>query len=52
MTIDYTVTIDYGDSGPGEDEASPEADDLATWIIQGMARDGLTSPEGVEAVRQ
>ena len=43
MEIDYTISINYGDEGPGESEASPTVDDMVKWIEQGMARDGFAS---------
>lgn len=43
MEVDFTVTFDYGDEGPGEGEPSPTADDVCRWIHAGMAAEGIES---------
>jgi len=43
MDLDFIVTINYGEDGPGEGEPSPEPDDIARWIRLGMAKEAWTS---------
>ncbi len=41
--VAFTVTLDYGDEGPGEGENIPGGEEIARWIMEGMARHGWTS---------
>lgn len=43
MQITFEVELDYGDDGPGEGEASPTPDDIATAVTQGLDGMGFTS---------
>jgi hypothetical protein len=43
MKIDYTITLNYGDDAPGDDEPSPTEEDIVSWIVVGMEIDGFTS---------
>lgn len=51
MEIDYTVSLDYGDDEPDPAEPSPSEDDIARWIMKGMAQEGIPSAN-VSCVRQ
>jgi hypothetical protein len=43
MEITYEVELNYGSDGPGEDEASPTADDLANAVCIGLEKLGFSS---------
>jgi hypothetical protein len=43
MEIDYTITLNYGDDEPVDDEPSPTEDDIVDWIVAGMEGAGFTS---------
>lgn len=43
MDIDYTVTLNYGEEGPCDNEPSPTEEDIVDWIVAGMANAGFTS---------
>lgn len=47
MQIYYTVTLHYGDEGPDEGTPTPEGSDIERIVVEGLARGGFASPEGV-----
>jgi hypothetical protein len=52
MQITFEVDVDYGDDGPDEAAATPTEEDIERYIVEGIRRDGLESPVGVNANRQ
>ena len=42
MKIDYTITLNYGDDAPGDDEPSPTEEDIVSWIVVGMGNRRLS----------
>ena len=50
MEITYEVELNYGDDGPGEDEPSPTADDIAAAVRKGLEGQGF-APADVRVVQ-
>lgn len=42
--IDYSLELDYGEDGPGEDAMTPGEDEIATYVLDGMRAAGLPLP--------
>lgn len=50
MELTFEVTLDYGD-GPAEDEPSPTEDDVAKFVVDGLAAAAaFPSPAAVKVV--
>lgn len=43
MELTFEVTLDYGDDEPDAAEPSPTDEDVADWIVAGMADAGFPS---------
>ncbi len=45
MELTFEVTLDYGDEGPDDDEATPVADDVEEFVVEGMRKSGFRSAD-------
>ena len=45
MNIEFVVSLNYGEDGPSENEPTPAPEEIAKWVMQGMAKDGFTSAD-------